>query len=805
MHAELCRQRRILHLDLLPGSSRKAYTPRMKAVLVQPPFTQLNAPYPAVHYLEAFLRGRGHEAKSFDHGITLYRSIFSHDGLARLFADAPLKIEMLAERRAEELADPAIRGEIDRYLSYRNLYAEWIDPIVDFLSGGDPAFAHRLAQAVELPRGARTAAFLESAGGRIASDESRALATLILEDLGDFMTRIFDPEFGTVRYGERIAASRGDFAEIRSALASSYLLSTFYRPFLRDFWRNPESSDADMILVSIPFPGCLLGALACAEEARKALGPSIPILFGGGYVSTELRALCDPGIFDYCDYLCFDAGYGSITSILEARGFEAEKGEPGGLYRCMHRLEDGRIAVAGFPPDYESLPVVLPLARMTLQCRGAARYAEVERSAITSVYPDYASVDFHSYLGVVDSANPMHRLWSDAPWLKYHLAHGCYWRRCTFCDTELDYVANFVRGDTTSLLRAAAVAAEHSGLTGLHFVDEAMPMGDLLAFAAANRLRASTGKKAFHFWGNVRFDSSWTEGRCAFLAASGLIAVSGGIEVATERGLEMTDKGFDLAGLVRCLVAMKRSGILVHAYLIYGFPEQDEADIVDSAEFCRQLFAAGLIDSAFWHRFVLTRHSRMYGEWKGGALPGLRPLDAPRLFADNDLAFEGEEKFDRFEAPLAAALEAWMAGEELEKPAASWFAKGSRGRNLRSSTPPGLVESLIAQAEAILDERGIKGSDIVHWVAGMPFLLPVPEEAGAPSMASLAWAYRGELEEIVLKNDEAEMLRAAISELEHSRSGQALASFAAAAFVDPKGTETGLVLKRLADSGLAAI
>ena len=34
-------------------------------------------------------------------------------------------------------------------------------------------------------------------------------------------------------------------------------------------------------------------------------------------MSTELRALRDPRIFEYADYLCYDAGYGALTAILE--------------------------------------------------------------------------------------------------------------------------------------------------------------------------------------------------------------------------------------------------------------------------------------------------------------------------------------------------------------------------------------------------------------------------------------------------------------------------------------------------------
>jgi len=241
--------------------------------------------------------------------------------------------------------DEESRNQVERYFSYEALYVEWIDGIVDFLSGEDPAMAHRLASAAELPRGARAEAFLAERGGRIDPDEARALATRILDDLGDFIAYALDPDFGTVRYAERLASSRADFGEVRAALDSSWLMREFYAPMLEEFWsaRLAEASaePVGLILVTIPFPGCLLGALACARAARRLFGgtglagpgaatplrsipsPASPsaktplIVFGGGYVSTELRGLRDTGIFDFCDYLSFDAGYGSLASIME--------------------------------------------------------------------------------------------------------------------------------------------------------------------------------------------------------------------------------------------------------------------------------------------------------------------------------------------------------------------------------------------------------------------------------------------------------------------------------------------------------
>lgn len=774
----------------------------MRAILVQPPFVQLNAPYPAVHYLEAFLRSRGDSAVSFDHSIALYRRIFSRAGLTKVFADARIALGGHSAGdagytanggRVGPGADENARIQLERYFSCERLYIEWIDGIVDFLSGGDPAMAHRLASAVELPRGARAEAFLEERGGRIDPDEARALATRILDDLGDFIAYALDPSFGTVRYAERIAMSRADFGEVRAALDSSWLLKEFYQPFLDDFWaaRQPESAAGsaafpiDLILITIPFPGCLLGALACARSAQKAFGgeddgrTSSPrsglrrprVVFGGGYVSTELRGLRDAGIFDFCDYLSFDAGYGSLASIIDREARVVAGGVASALYRTMTRGTDGSLLVSGFPMD-DSAREESPVResgpeRLLLECDKEEEYRRLEREAVTGIFPDYQSANFDAYLRVVDSGNQMHRLWSDTPWLKYSLAHGCYWRRCSFCDTELEYVADFARSETAALLAAAEKASQSSGLSGIHFVDEAMPMAALLDFARANRARA-TGESAralaigksshaarpFSFWGNVRFDSSWTQGRCEFLAASGLMAVSGGIEIATERGLAMTDKGFDLAGLVTTLVAMKRAGLLVHAYLIYGFPEQPAADIVDSAEFCRQLFASGLIDSAFWHRFVLTRHSRMYGEWKAGTKPALKPRDRPWSFANNDLSFEGEAAFDRFEAPLAASLSSWMEGKDMEKPASVWFGRGVRS----ASIAPDLVESLIASAEKALDEASPSSKARAYWIAGKPAVRGMGSKK-----ALMTWAYRGDLRSVELPASIAQAVAATLS------------------------------------------
>ena len=96
---------------------------------------------------------------------------------------------------------------------------------------------------------------------------------------------------------------------------------------------------------------------------------------------------------------------------------------------------------------------------------------------------------------------------------------------------------------------------------------------------------------------------------CQLLADSGCIAVTGGLEVASDRLLKLMKKGVSVEQVARVTRAFSDAGILVHAYLMYGFPTQTVQDTVDALEYVRQLFAAGCIQSGFFHRFTCTVHS----------------------------------------------------------------------------------------------------------------------------------------------------------------------------------------------------
>ncbi|MDR2096136.1 MAG: radical SAM protein [Treponema sp.] len=638
--------------------------------LVQPPFIQLNAPYPSLYYLRSFLEKQGFGVCVKDHSIDLFGRIFCRKGLERVFADA----EAVYRRDAggayrPQLEHKNIRRMVERFLSERDRWLYCIEPLVAFLRGQNHEWGHFLALANgTLPGGPRIDVYL-AANGNPAPEDAPLLAGRMLADLADFITVCLDQGFALIRYLPDIRENCGTgfrtFEMVKKGI-HGYILRTFYLPLLNDEWNSlsqkMDGKDAFILGLSIPFPGCLAGALCCAESAKAYFtGRGCITIAGGGYVNTELRFIAAEDFFDYVDYLSFDRGYGSLCAILEHA--QKKSGKDAVLYHTIYRDGTGIIRD---PAIASAAAAVAP---------GGAVYEEVDRQAVKTVFPDYRGVDFSRYLYPVDDTNPMHRLWSDGHWMKAYLAHGCYWHNCAFCDVSLDYIRAYTPVNVEALFQHLLLQSEVTGIRALHLVDEAAPPASLIRFAELNRalMYGPAGNRGpLVFWGNIRFEKTFTSDVAALLAAGGLAGVSAGIEIASEQGFKRIGKGIGLREVVNACAAFKEAGVLTHAYLIYGYWDEDEQELMDSAEILRQLFEAGLLDSAFWHKFVLTGHSRIYAERQSGLYPALKaekgpPVQADRggaaLFALNDLSFEGEARADRYTEGLDRLLARWTAGD----------------------------------------------------------------------------------------------------------------------------------------------
>ena len=208
-----------------------------------------------------------------------------------------------------------------------------------------------------------------------------------------------------------------------------------------------------------------------------------------------------------------------------------------------------------------------------------------------------------------------------------------------------------------------------TGQNGFHFVDEAAPPALMRALA----LEIIKRKLTVTWWTNVHFEKSFTRDLCMLLKASGCIAVSGGLEVASDRLLELIQKGITVAQVAKVNKHFTEAGIMVHAYLMYGFPTQTQQETIDSLEMVRQMFATGILQSAFWHQFAMTAHSPVglapskFGVKKETELVG--------TFANNDIVHIDETgtDHDSFSFGLKKSLLNYMHGAMLEEPLHKWF------------------------------------------------------------------------------------------------------------------------------------
>jgi radical SAM superfamily enzyme YgiQ (UPF0313 family) len=622
--------------------------PRVLSVI--PPMTQLNTPYPSTAYLTGFLRERGVDAHQEDLALALVLELFSPAGLESIRAHC----QALAERKRSR--------QVRHFLANYERYHATVAAAIAFLQGRDPTVGHRIAGRAFLPEGQRFAAldvFVSAQGadplawafGALGThDRARHLATLYLNDLADVLRDAVDARFEFVRYGESLAQSQASFDPLARALAAPANLidQTLARLTRAALARHAPR----VVLVSVPFPGSVYGAFRIAQ-AVKAHDPSIVTVLGGGFANTELRELTEPRVFDFFEYVTLDAGERPLLALLE------------------HLNQSGQSRLKG----NQSTLTPLNLTRTFLREAGAVRFINVPEPDIPFAQtgtPTWVGLPLHSYLSVLDMLNPMHRLWSDGRWNKLTVAHGCYWKKCTFCDVNLDYISRYdLAGATTLVDRIEKIVAE-TGQSGFHFVDEAAPPKGLKTLAAELTRRGA----AISWWGNIRFEKTFTPALCRELADSGCIAVSGGLEVAHDRLLKLMQKGVSVEQVARVTRAFTDAGILVHAYLMYGFPTQTVQDTVDALEYVRQLFAAGCLQSGFWHRFTCTVHSPV---GKHPADYGITLHALPEGgFAKNDVGFDDPTgtDHDALGVGLNKALYNYMHGLALDEDVRSWFGGG---------------------------------------------------------------------------------------------------------------------------------
>lgn len=597
-------------------------------LLITPPFTQLNTPYPATAYLKGFLNTKGITAFQMDLGIEVILELFSKKTFETLF-------ELAIENETITSAN------CQRIYTLKEDYLQPLDAVILFLQGKNQTLARQICTDNFLPKASRFDQLddMNWAFGEMGmQDKAKHFATLYLEDLSDFIIECIDPNFGFSRYAERLGQSANAFDELYNSLQQT---PTFIDEItLSILEERIQTIHPKLVCLSVPFPGNLYSAFRCAQYIKTNY-PNIVVSMGGGFPNTELRSVTDTRVFNFFDYITLDDGELPIELLHNAICNPKKNETP--TYKRTFLIENGIVTYKNNTtrPDYKQHAVGTP---------------------------DYSDLLLDDYISVIEIANPMHSLWSDGRWNKLTMAHGCYWGKCTFCDISLDYIKIYEPVAAKLLVDRMETLIQQTGETGFHFVDEAAPPALMKALA----LEILKRKLMVTWWTNIRFEKNFTRDLCLLLKASGCIAVSGGLEVASDRLLKLIDKGVTVKQVAQVTRNFTEANIMVHSYLMYGYPTQTVQETVDSLEMVRQLFEIGILQSGFWHQFALTTHSPV------GLNPsdyGITPHYKNISFANNDVDFTDSTGIDhnKFSFGLKKSLFNFMHGIGFELPLEDWF------------------------------------------------------------------------------------------------------------------------------------
>ncbi len=632
-------------------------------LLITPPFTQLNTPYPATAYIKGFLKTKDISSFQMDLGMEVILELFSNEGLTDLF-----KVESKSKSANSQ-----------RIFVLKKEYIKTIDSVIAFLQGKNPTLARTICSGNFLPEASRfnQSDDMEWAFGTMGmQDKAKHLATLYLEDLSDYIVECVDENFGFSRYAERLGRSANSFDELYLHLQKE---PTYIdRITLKIIKKRLEDIHPKLVCFSVPFPGNLYSAFRSAQFIKSNF-PSCKIAMGGGFPNTELRELKDERVFEFFDFISLDDGELPLELIYNS---VSQTESVNVILKRTYILENGKVVYKNnaSQPDYKQSEVGTP---------------------------DYSDLFLDKYISVIEIANPMHSLWSDGRWNKLTMAHGCYWGKCTFCDISLDYIKLYEPIAAKTIVDRMEELIAQTGENGFHFVDEAAPPA-LMREVALEIIRR---KLVVSWWTNIRFEKSFTSDLTYLLKESGCIAVSGGLEVASDRLLDLIKKGVTVEQVAQVTRNFTESGIMVHAYLMYGYPTQTIQETVDSLEMVRQLFELGIIQSGFWHQFAMTAHSPV------GLNPdefGVIPVQNEITFANNDIQFKDKTGIDhdQFSFGLKKSLFNYMHGICFDYPLQDWF----DFKIPNTKIPPNYISS-------ILDKQmdfSIKPSAKIIWLGGIP-------------------------------------------------------------------------------------
>jgi hypothetical protein len=178
--------------------------------------------------------------------------------------------------------------------------------------------------------------------------------------------------------------------------------------------------------------------------------------------------------------------------------------------------------------------------------------------------PDYAALPLTSYL-------------APGPILPYSAATGCYWNHCSFCPERAEGTSYHPLPIAQALDELHALCARHRPVL-VHLLDNAVSPA-LLRALCERPLPAP-------WYGFARIDAQLADPDfCLALRRSGCVMLKLGLESGDQGVLDSLHKGTELAMAERVLANLKKAGIAVYGYLLFGTPAEDAAAARRTLEF----------------------------------------------------------------------------------------------------------------------------------------------------------------------------------------------------------------------------
>ena len=649
-----------------------------------------------------------------DLGIEVILELFSKEGLQHLFEISSQKFD----NNETEISENS-----QRIFTLREEYIKTIDDVIAFLQNKKPTLARQICSMNFLPEASRFNHLddMDFAFGNMGlQDKAKHLSTLYLEDLSDFIVENIDENFGFSRYAEKLGRSANSFDNLYTKLNAE---NTFVDEItLKILDKKLQEIQPKLVCFSIPFPGNLYSAFKCAQLIKKNF-PKMRTAFGGGFANTELRELKDKRVFDFFDFITLDDGELPIELLYQ--NVSESKNE----FKRTFLLENNEVVFKNNSQQQDYKQVLVGT-------------------------PDYTDLPLDQYISVIEIANPMHSLWSDGRWNKLTMAHGCYWGKCTFCDISLDYIKIYEPISAKILVDRMQELIEKTGENGFHFVDEAAPPA-LMREVALEILRR---KLVVTWWTNIRFEKNFTKDLCFLLKLSGCVAVSGGLEVASDRLLKLINKGVMVEQVAKVCRNFTEAGIMVHSYLMYGYPTQTEQETIDSLEMVRQMFEMGILQSGFWHQFAMTAHSPVgKNPEEFGVIPSLKEI----TFANNDVEFQDNTGIDhsKFSFGLKKSLFNYMHGICFENPLQEWF----EFKIPKTKIHPDYIHDCLLEEENFL----IKPNAKIIFTGSKPLVeyFIKSKKGNSWEMATLTFHEKTNVFSITLEQDKADWLLKTLEEI----------------------------------------